>query len=168
MLYLSSEYSTPIGDVVMACDKEQKYLVGLWFLGQKYFAGGEKNIKKIGDNKVFENTRRWLDQYFAGDNPSPTSLDIKFDSSDFRMEVWNILMDIPYGKTVTYGDIADIIAQKRSLNSMSAQAVGGAVGHNPVSIVVPCHRVVGKKSKLVGYAAGIDKKRWLLDFESGK
>lgn len=167
-MYLSSEYSSPIGNIFMACDDEEKYLVGLWFEGQKYFAGGESNIRQIGDNCVFRKTRRWLDEYFAGISPDPRSLDIKFDSSDFRMEVWNLLLDIPYGHTVTYGDIARIIAGKKSIKSMSALAVGGAIGHNPISIVVPCHRVLGKGSKIVGYAGGIEKKIWLLDFESKK
>ena len=156
-------YHSPLGGITMASDGEA--LTGLWFDGQKYFAvtlSKEHEEKRLS---VFEETDRWLDIYFQGKEPDflpPVSF---AGGSEFRQEVWKILLSIPYGKTMTYGEIAACIAKQRGLTRMSAQAVGGAVGHNPISIIVPCHRVVGRDGSLTGYAGGIDKKVGLLKLE---
>ena len=142
-------YHSPLGGITVASDGE--VLTGLWFDGQKYFA---VTLAKEHEEKilpVFEETDRWLDIYFQGKEPDflpPVSF---ASGSEFRQEVWKILLSIPYGKTMTYGEIAACIAKKRGLTRMSAQAVGGAVGHNPISIIVPCHRVVGTDGSLTGY-----------------
>lgn len=146
----------------MASDGEA--LTGLWFDGQKYFAdrlSGECRRKML---PVFERTIGWLDCYFGGNEPCFTP-EIRLSGTPFRLAVWEILRSIPYGKTVTYKDIAVEIARRRGVATMSAQAVGGAVGHNPVSIIIPCHRVVGRGGGLTGYAGGIDKKVSLLETE---
>ena len=154
-------YVSPLGEMTMASDG--KALIGLWFNGQKYFARtlGE-HIEK--DLPIFEDTRRWLDAYFSGQQPSFTPA-LAPEGSAFRKRVWQSLLRIPYGQTVTYGDIAREIAHERGAEQMSAQAVGGAVGHNPISLIIPCHRVVGSDGSLTGYAGGTDKKRALLLLE---
>lgn len=158
----TGRYDSPLGGILMAADEEG--LTGLWFEGQKYFAlyldeeHEEKEISLFGD------VRRWLDIYFSGREPD-FELPLHFIGTDFQKEVWRILCGIPYGETTTYGAIAKIIAEKRGTGTMSAQAVGGAVGHNEISIIVPCHRVVGTNGSLTGYAGGIDKKVSLLTLE---
>ena len=156
-------YKSPLGGITMASDG--KALTGLWFDGQKYFA---VTLSKEHEEKmlpVFEETDRWLDIYFQGKEPDFLPRVLFPCGSEFRQEVWQILLSIPYGKTMTYGEIAAYIAKQRGLTRMSAQAVGGAVGHNPISIIVPCHRVVGLDGSLTGYAGGIDKKVKLLEYE---
>lgn len=139
-------------------------LTGLWFDGQKYFADTvlEEHIEK--SLPIFDDVSKWLDIYFGGKEPDFMPL-VTFETTPFRKAVWDILVTIPYGKTMTYGEIADIIAGQKGIDKMSAQAVGGAVGHNPVSIIIPCHRVVGTGGSLTGYAGGIDKKIQLLKLE---
>lgn len=161
MTYIS-HYTSPLGTITVAAENE--HLTGLWLPGQKYFASTltEKPIES--DLDIFQQTRQWLDIYFRGDIPSFTP-PIRLIGTPFRLSVWNILLKIPYGKTVTYGDIAKFLAAERGIFSMSAQAVGGAVGHNPISIIVPCHRVVGSDGNLTGYAGGLDKKIQLLTLE---
>lgn len=156
-------YKSPLGGITMASDGRS--LIGLWFDGQKYFAdvlGGEYEERKL---PVFEATTGWLDIYFSGKEPDYTP-PLFMKTSDFRKEVWEILLTIPYGHTMTYGEIAKKIAAKKGLSKMSAQAVGGAVGHNSISLVIPCHRVVGTNGSLTGYAGGIQKKRALLELEN--
>ena len=163
MLYKTA-YSSPLGSITLASDSTA--LLGLWFDGQKYFAGSIKEEMYINDElPVFKQTKDWLDRYFAGEMPAVSELPLAPIGSEFRQDVWKILIEIPYGKTITYGDIAKQIATKRELKTMSAQAVGGAVGHNPISIIIPCHRVVGSNGSLTGYAGGIDKKIALLKHE---
>ena len=116
---------------------------------------------------VFNMTSRWLDLYFSGNEPDFMP-PLKMQGTDFRQAVWKILLDIPYGKTMTYGEIAARLARERGLKAMSAQAVGGAVGHNPISIIVPCHRVIGAAGKMVGYGGGLDRKIALLEMEGAK
>ncbi len=155
-------YQSMLGEILMAADDIG--LTGLWFEGQKYFArtlGPECEEKEL---PVFEAAKRWLDQYFAGREPDVV-LPLHLNGSDFQKEVWEILCRIPYGQTMTYGEIAKQMAAKRGLPHMSAQAVGGAVGHNPISVIVPCHRVVGTNGSLTGYAGGIEKKIALLKLE---
>lgn len=142
-------------------------LTGLWFEGQKYFGVDFPKEKIVYEQKelpIFEETIRWLDLYFSGKEPDFLP-ELSLNGTEFRKEVWKLLLEIPYGETVTYGEIAGKIAKKKGLLTMSAQAVGGAVGHNPISILVPCHRVVGSDGSLTGYAGGLDKKLALLTLE---
>ena len=156
-------YASPLGGITLASDGEA--LTGLWFDGQKYFAAalGENHIER--PLPVFAEAERWLDIYFSGNIPDFTpELHLRTTSS-FRKTVWDILLTIPYGKTMTYGEIAAVIARQNGKARMSAQAVGGAAGHNPIALIVPCHRVVGTNGSLTGYAGGIDKKLKLLTLE---
>lgn len=171
-MYSICHYNSPLGGITLACDEEG--LTGLWFDGQKYFGGG---ILKGGAKKeqgaeekegkrspVLEQTVKWLDLYFSGRKPDFTP-PLHLVGSEFRHAVWEMLLKIPYGQTTTYKELAGRIAEQRGIKTMSAQAVGGAVGHNPVSIIVPCHRVLGTDGSLTGYAGGIDKKISLLTLE---
>lgn len=155
-------YDSPLGIITMAGENDS--LTGLWIEGQKYFASSLKSDFKERLLPVFENTINWLDIYFGGYAPNFTP-SLKLKGTPFQILVWEILLKIPYGETVTYKDIACEVANKKGIEKMSAQAVGGAVGHNPVSIIVPCHRVVGSNGSLTGYAGGIDKKLKLLTLE---
>lgn len=156
-------YISPLGGITMASDG--KYLTGLWFDGQKYFADTLKAQHQEKNLDVFRQTDLWLDIYFSGKEPDFTP-PLGMRGTEFRQEVWQILLAIPFGKTMTYGEIAKILADRRGANTMSAQAVGGAVGHNPISLIIPCHRVIGTNGALTGYAGGLEKKAWLLDMES--
>ncbi len=158
----TTTYQSPLGAMTIAADGEA--LTGLWFKGQKYYALYLDKEHEEKDLPVFHQAKAWLDIYFSGKNPDFTP-PLSFTGSDFQKEVWAILAAIPYGKTRTYGDIAQELAQKRGLPRMSAQAVGGAVGKNEISIIVPCHRVVGANGSLTGYAGGIRKKIELLKLE---
>ena len=157
-----NHYCSPIGNILLAAD--DMGLTGLWFEGQKYFALNLDKVHEERELPVFEKAKQWLDVYFLGKEPDFT-VPLHFTGTDFQNDVWEILCAIPYGQTMTYGEIAKKIAAKKGLPSMSAQAVGGAVGHNEISIIVPCHRVVGKNGSLTGYAGGIDKKIKLLQLE---
>ena len=156
-------YISPLGGITMASDGE--YLTGLWFDGQKYYADTLHAQHEEKDLDVFRRTDNWLDIYFSGKEPDFTP-PLRMKGTEFRQEVWQILPTIPFGKTMTYGAIAKILADRRGTDSMSAQAVGGAIGHNPISLIIPCHRVVGTNGALTGYAGGLDKKSWLLDMET--
>ena len=158
MQYIS-HYTSPIGDILLAADDAG--LTGLWFQGQKYFARGLEKEQEERNLPVFDQTKAWLDLYFSGKEPDFLP-PLHLIGTDFQKQVWEILLAIPYGKTTTYGKIAGQLAQRRGLAHMSAQAVGGAVGHNPISIIVPCHRVLGTDGSLTGYAGGVDKKIHLL------
>lgn len=149
-------YSSPLGDILLAANDTG--LIGLWFYGAKYFAAGLEDECSEKLTPVLEQTVRWLDIYFSGSEPQFTP-PLELRGSPFRRRVWAQLMKIPYGKTVSYGEIA------KALGVNSAQAVGGAVGHNPIGIIVPCHRVLGADGSLTGYAGGTDKKIFLLELE---
>ena len=155
-------YDSPLGGITMASDGDA--LIGLWFDGQKYFADVLEDKYEERMFSVFEETERWLDTYFDGKEPEHTP-PIRMKTSEFRKAVWEIMLTIPYGKTMTYGEIAKRIAEERGLVAMSAQAVGGAVAHNAISIIIPCHRVIGTDGSLIGYAGGIERKRALLKLE---
>ena len=163
-MYYSTIYSSPVGLLTLACDGD--HLAGLWMEGQKYFgdtipaAMVEKN-----DVPVFKKAKKWLDIYFAGGKPAISELPLAPIGGAFRQGVWDILCEIPYGKVITYGDTAKKMAAKMNKKAMSSQAVGGAVGHNPISIIIPCHRVVGANGSLTGYSGGIGKKIKLLELE---
>ena len=146
MVY-TCRYNSPLGEILLSADEIG--LTGLWFEGEKYFADNLPEEHKAQETPVLSETKHWLDIYFTGKEQS----------------VWDILLQIPYGQTTTYGEIAHQLARKQGLSKMSAQAVGGAVGHNEISIIIPCHRVVGTNGSLTGYAGGIAKKIWLLELE---
>lgn len=160
-MVVSKAYSSPQGTITMAA--ENGCLVGLWFDGQKYFLGTLRETPIPGDDPVFAKAEAWLDAYFAGKDPGPIP-PVAPAGSEFRKAVWKILCAIPYGGTTTYGEIAKAL-EKTTGCRQSAQAVGGAVGHNPISIMVPCHRVVGTNGSLTGYAGGVHIKRALLALE---
>lgn len=161
MLY-TCFYNSPLGGITMASDGTA--LTGLWFDGQKYFAEGIKPDAEEKKLPIFDEAMRWLDIYFSGRRPDFTPL-LNLEGTAFRKEVWKLLLQIPYGQTTTYGELAAQLAVSKGLKRMSAQAVGGAVGHNPISIIVPCHRVVGTGGSLTGYAGGLPKKLALLKLE---
>ena len=155
-------YDAPYGRYVMAA--EDGALTGLWLEGQKYFPSTLPEPSGE-ETEIFARIRRWLDDYFAGRQPDVSALPLAPKGSDFAQSVWQLLLEIPYGHTVTYGQLAARLAQQRGLAHMSAQAVGGAVGHNPISLIIPCHRVLGAKNQLTGYAGGLDVKTFLLKLE---
>ncbi|MFT4008315.1 MAG: methylated-DNA--[protein]-cysteine S-methyltransferase [Lacrimispora sp.] len=162
-MYYSTAYSSPVGRITLACDGDN--LVGTWLEGQKYYGGTIlKEMVEKSDIPVFDAAAKWLDRYFAGENPDISELSLRPLGSKFRQEVWSILCEIPYGQVITYGYIAKRLAVKLGKN-MSGQAVGGAVGHNPISVIIPCHRVVGSTGSLTGYAGGIGTKIKLLELE---
>lgn len=163
-MYYRTTYPSPVGTITLACDGDN--LVGLWLEGQKYHGGtiSEEMVEKSG-LPVFNAAQKWLDRYFSGERPGISELSLAPIGGAFRQRVWDILCDIPYGEVITYGDIAKKMAVKMGKNSMSGQAVGGAVGHNPISIIIPCHRVVGSNGSLTGYAGGVQAKVKLLELE---
>lgn len=161
MIY-TNYYNSPIGRITMA--SEGNTLIGLWFEGQRYFADSIKEECIEKDLDIFDDTSRWFDIYFSGKEPDFTPK-ILITGTPFRKSVAEIMLTIPYGKTMTYGEIANVIAKEKGIAKMSAQAVGGAVGHNSISIIIPCHRVVGTNGSLTGYAGGLDKKIQLLKLE---
>ncbi len=160
-----SHYNSPLGKLTIAADEIG--LTGLWFDGQKYFGSTLAIDRKETPIPVLEEAVHWLDLYFAGSNPGSIP-PLHMVGTEFQRRVWSVLQTIPYGETITYGDIAGILKQQYGYNAMSAQAVGGAVGHNPIGIIVPCHRVVGAGGKMTGYAGGIERKQWLLQLEQRK
>ena len=161
----STHYSSPIGKILLVSKNNR--LIGAWFEGQKYFSPGIDATVESND-EILLKAQDWIDRYFNGEKPAIGELDLAPEGTDFRCGVWNILREIPYGKTLSYNDIAQKIAQKRGIEKMSAQAVGGAVAHNPISIIIPCHRVVGSDGSLTGYAGGLDRKLFLLKHENPK
>ena len=160
-MVFTQQYQSPLGGILLAADEIG--LVGLWFDGQKYFANTLPTETVQESTPILAEAARWLDLYFAGRTPDFTP-PLHPSGSDFRKAVWDILLTIPYGQTITYGDIARQLAAQQG-GKVSAQAVGGAVGHNEVSLIIPCHRVVGTNGSLTGYAGGIDKKIKLLELE---
>ena len=149
-MYYKTVYQSPVGTLTLACDETGGSLVGLWIEGQKYYGGAiRETMTENSGLPGFGSTKKWL---------APVG-------SEFRQEVWAILREIPYGKVTTYGDIAKKAAANMGRKSMSGQAVGGAVGHNPISIIIPCHRVIGGNGSLTGYAGGIQAKIQLLELE---
>ena len=158
-----SHYASPLGRITLASDGMS--LSGLWFEGQKYYPAAFAKEELRNDKlPVFEEAEKWLNIYFSGRDPGFTP-PLLMNGTAFRKAVWEILLTIPFGKTMTYGEIALVLSQQRGGAKMSAQAVGGAVGHNPISLIVPCHRVVGADGSLTGYAGGIEKKAGLLALE---
>lgn len=161
MTYIQ-HYASPLGGILLAANDIG--LTGLWFDGQKYYADNLPAEHIERETPILTDAKRWLDVYFTGNEPDfkPPLHPV---GSAFRQKVWKLLLQIPYGQTVTYGELARQLAEKQGAEHMSAQAVGGAVGHNPISLIIPCHRVVGTHGSLTGYAGGIDKKIMLLELE---
>lgn len=175
MLYLA-RYKSVLGVLTLVCD--EKNLVGLWIESQKYFmrkltgkeliieVNLEENLEKnLEEHAVLLSVKCWLDRYFAGQNPDIKELSLAPSGSEFQQLIWKNLCEIPYGQVTTYGELAKKAADQMGKSRMSAQAVGGAVGKNPISIIIPCHRVVGADGSLTGYAGGVEKKRMLLELE---
>lgn len=163
MIYID-DYASPLGQMLLA--EEDGALIGVWFFNQKYFknhCSGEVCSRKT---PVLDRAERWLDAYFSGLAPEISDLPLAPKGSTFQKTVWQHLCRIPYGKTTTYGAIAKAVAAEMGRVSMSAQAIGGAVGHNPISVIIPCHRVVGADGSMTGYAGGVKRKIWLLDHEA--
>lgn len=155
-------YASPLGIITMGSNGKQ--LTGLWFEGQKHFDDTLCDQPQHHALPIFDETRTWLDVYFQGKRPTFTP-PILLNDTPFRRTVWQLLLTIPYGEITTYKDIARQWARQHGVKSMSSQAVGGAVGRNPISIIIPCHRVIGTNGSLTGYAGGLDRKRWLLQWE---
>lgn len=163
-MYYSTEYASPVGVLTLASDGAA--LCGLWLEGQKYHGGTiPETMVRRDDAPAFAAARAWLDAYFAGERPAIADVPLAPIGGVFRQLVWRILTEIPYGETTTYGEIAQEVARRRDGRGTAALAVGGAVGHNPVSIIIPCHRVVGADGSLTGYAGGLARKTWLLEHE---
>ncbi|MGN0334881.1 MAG: methylated-DNA--[protein]-cysteine S-methyltransferase [Lachnospiraceae bacterium] len=150
-------YRSVLGNMTLAGDGE--YLTGLWFEGQKYYLGNYGKPEIRDDLEIFGAAKQWLDEYFSGKNPQMKDIKLSPQGTEFQKRVWQELLKIPYGQTTTYGTIAE------HLNIRSGQAVGGAVAHNPISILIPCHRVIAQNGTLTGYAGGIDRKKRLLELE---
>ena len=158
----TAHYDSPLGGITLASNGDT--LIGLWFDGQKYYADALDTDHEEKELPIFEQTKKWLDIYFSGKSPDFTP-PLNMKTTEFRKAVWEVMLTIPYGKTMTYGEIAEQIAKRNGIKRMSAQAVGGAVGHNSISLIIPCHRVVGTDGSLTGYAGGIQKKEKLLEME---
>lgn len=158
----TNEYVSPLGKILLAAD--EKGLTGLWFENQKYYARGLASDQIEKDLPVFGKTRLWLEQYFGGQEPDFLP-PLNPKGTAFQMEVWELLLQIPYGETTTYGEIAQKLAQRKGLSQMSARAVGSAVGKNAISLIIPCHRVLGAGGRLTGYAGGLERKEQLLKIE---
>ena len=169
-MYYFTTISSPVGEMTLAADNGGEHLIGLWLKGQKYHGSTLlSGMTRRDDTPLFQAARAWLDRYFAGEKPPIAELPLAPIGSAFRQAVWDILCEIPYGEVITYGEIAQKVAKKMAAKqgkaTMSAQAVGGAVGHNPISIIIPCHRVIGADGSLTGYAGGIQTKVKLLELE---
>lgn len=163
-IYYYYIYNSPVGKLTIASN--EKNVVGLWLDGQKYYMEVlEDKEYQEKETEVIKLAEKWLDKYFNNEKPEIDELPIEFIGSDFRKQIWKILSKIPYGKVITYGDIAKQIAKQKGIRTMSAQAVGGAIAHNPISVIVPCHRVVGANGSLTGYSGGVKVKIKLLEFE---
>lgn len=166
VIYYKTTYKSPLGELTIASNADN--ITGVWLEGQKNFEASIKNntILKNNNLKVFIQTKEWLNRYFNKERPEISEIPMAPTGTPFQLDVWNILCKIPYGKTVTYKEIAEVIASKYNKKSMSAQAIGGAVGHNPIAIIIPCHRVIGSNGKLTGYTGGLNNKIKLLTLEN--
>lgn len=163
-MYYKAKYNSLVGELIIVSDEEN--IIGLWIENQKYYFSTIKN--EIIENKeipILIDAKKWLDRYFEGKNPKIRELSLKPEGSEFRKTVWKILCEIPYGTTTTYGEIAKKVAKILGKEKISAQAIGGAIGHNPISIIIPCHRVIGSDGNLTGYAGGLKVKKKLLEIE---
>lgn len=158
-----SYYNSNLGKIIIVADN--RYIYGLYFDNQKYLPENLEKLEINNNSPIIKQVKLWLEEYFNGKKPNLENLPIKLIGSEFKMLVWSVLKTIPYGKTITYGEIAKTLARKTNKEKISARAVGNAVGHNSLSIIIPCHRVIGANGKITGYAGGIDKKIALLKLE---
>ena len=166
-MFYSTEYDSPVGRLTLASDGQA--ICGLWLEGQKYHGAGLSDALERNDQAGgFDELRVWLDAYFAGGRPSIGEVPLAPIGSEFQRLVWQLLAKIPYGEVTTYGALADQVARERNGRRTAPLAIGGAVGRNPISIVIPCHRVVGSDGSLTGYAGGLARKMWLLEHEGVK
>lgn len=163
-MLFSHLYLSPLGDMTLVSDDQN--ILGLWFNDQKYFAANY-DMKTIKDelNEPNKRASEWLTAYFDGERPSPQSLQLDPQVTEFRKRVLNVLQQIPYGQTMSYKEISDALQNNVAKKTNSSRAVGGAVGHNPISIIIPCHRVIGSDGSLTGYAGGVNRKIALLKLE---
>ena len=165
-MYYKTTCVSPVGGITLACSGDGRSLVGLWMEGQKYYGGAiSETMVEKNDIPLFDMTKNWLVRYFSGEKPAASELPLAPVGGAFRQGVWNILREIPYGTVTTYGAIAKKMAERTGRSRISSQAVGGAVGHNPISIIIPCHRVVGANGSLTGFSAGVETKMRLLELE---
>ena len=163
MIY-TSLYASPVGCILLAANDNS--LVGLWIDKQKYYYNLKDECIQNNNHPILVQTKEWLTRYFNKEKPKINELKLSLNGTDFQKKVWKILVGIPYGKTITYKDIAKQIIKETKVKNMSSQAIGNAVGHNPISIIIPCHRVVGTNGSLTGYAGGINIKKYLLKHEN--
>lgn len=166
-MIFTGKYTSPLGDITIACDDVA--IIGLWFDDQKYFGSTLPHDREViiaQETPLLAQARRWLDIYFTGHEPDFLP-PLRYNSTPFRELVAELMLAIPYGRTLTYGDLAAAAARHLGRPHMSAQAIGGAVGHNPIALMIPCHRVLGAGGALTGYAAGLERKRYLLELERG-
>lgn len=161
MVY-TCEYESPLGRITIAANEDA--ITGLWFIGQKYYGQGLPGKREEKATALLEEAKQWLDIYFSGKGPDFLP-PLQYGSTPFRKLVCDIMLTIPYGHTMTYGDIAKEAARRLHKEKMSPQATGGAVGHNPITLMIPCHRVVGSSGSLTGYAGGMERKMALLELE---
>jgi len=164
-MFYKTTYKSPVGELTLASDGES--IVGLWLDGQKYHGQSVPGeLTENGDLPIFDTAKKWLDRYFNGEKPSISELPLAPMGTDFRKKVWQILCRIPYGQLMTYGGVARELTESDDEARKMSRAVGGAVGHNPISIIIPCHRVVGSNGKLTGFAGGLERKKFLLELEN--
>lgn len=161
-MFFTCEYLSPLGMITLSCDEAA--ITGLWFNGQRHFGNILPKETMQEETPLLRQAKHWLDIYFSGQEPDFLP-PLRYDSTPFRKMVCDIMLTIPYGRTMTYGEIAAEVAKRIGISKMSAQAVGGAVGHNPISLIIPCHRVVGTSGSLTGYGGGIQRKVKLLELE---
>ena len=157
-------YKCPLGYIYLVSDGEN--LCGCYLEWQKYFPNNMNKYLFKEELTIFVNAKKWLERYFNGENTGVENIPLKFNGPEFRNQVWKVLETISYGETVTYKDISEKIAYNKGVKNISSQAVGGAVGKNPLLIFIPCHRVIGSDGNLTGYAAGLENKKFLLNLES--
>lgn len=163
MIY-KAYFNSPVGKILLASENNQ--LIGLWLENQKYYLGQIKEELIENDNEeILVKTKAWLNEYFKGNQPKIAELALNTKGSEFAKTVWASLINIPYGETTTYKNLSLEVARKLNKKSISCQAIGGAIGHNPISIIIPCHRVIGSNGSLTGYAGGLSKKEKLLEHE---
>lgn len=163
MTQYMTHYLSPLGGILLAADRTG--LTGLWFDGQQHFPSFLSQMQETPNLPIFTQTCLWLDCYFSGRLP-PVQPPLHPLGTVFQQSVWTLLLTIPYGQTTTYGELARRLAKQNGIAHISAQAVGGAVARNKISILIPCHRVIGADGSLTGYAGGIARKAALLQMES--
>ena len=165
--YYKTYYTSPVGEFLLVSDGQS--LCGLWLEGQKYYAAKLGDKMQCDSNlKIFKKTKDWLERYFNGQKPDLNEIPLAPAGTDFQKKVWELLCQIPYGSVTTYGELAKKLSEENKQNTMFARAAGSAVGHNPISVIIPCHRVIGADGKLTGYAGGLNVKAKLLELEGVK